>query len=400
MTNHHVLIIGGGIAGPALALFLDRAGIASTIYEAYPQVGDLGGGLQIAPNGMHVLTQLGIAEQLESKGVEGVNLSLENQSGKLLGCITNSDPVKYGAPAVQMSRSLLHKTLMQEVDKRRIPVIYQKRLKDLSFRKEGVVAHFADGSTSEGSLLVGADGIHSQTRQILFPLGPHPFYTGLLTIGGFSSHAALKPAAPSGARTSHMIFGRNGFFGYGYYDEEKPDSVMWWSHLRRENETPRADHSASTDELRQDLLEHHKGWHQPVEMILRNATELLTGPVYDVASLPTWWKDRAILIGDAAHATSPHAGQGASLALEDAMYLAKMLRNPSIAHRDAFENFTRERRNRVERIVAEARRRGNNKKELSPAASWMRDRAISIYTRVSGNRMNDWMYSYKIAWDT
>jgi 2-polyprenyl-6-methoxyphenol hydroxylase-like FAD-dependent oxidoreductase len=147
------------------------------------------------------------------------------------------------------------------------------------------------------------------------------------------------------------------------------------------------------------LLARHQGWQQPVATILESAPELLRGPVYDVPTLPAWSKGRILLIGDAAHATSPHAGQGASLALEDAMALGKLLRNQEAHHEQVFAEFMRDRHGRVERVIAEARRRGDGKKRLTPSAAWVRDRVISALARVLGARMNKWMYSYKIAWE-
>ncbi len=106
-----------------------------------------------------------------------------------------------------------------------------------------------------------------------------------------------------------------------------------------------------------------------------------------------------MLIGDAAHAISPHAGQGASLALEDAMLLAKMLSDSVASHEQVFAKFVQQRRSRVERVIAEARRRGDGKRTLTPATAWIRDRVISAFARFSGARMNHWMYSYKIDWE-
>jgi 2-polyprenyl-6-methoxyphenol hydroxylase-like FAD-dependent oxidoreductase len=90
---------------------------------------------------------------------------------------------------------------------------------------------------------------------------------------------------------------------------------------------------------------------------------------------------------------------GASLALEDAIALAKLLRLPDASHEQVFQRFIEERRSRVERVIAEGRRRGDRKKTLSPTAAWIRDLVILILMRVWGGRMNDWMYSYKIAWE-
>ena len=97
----------------------------------------------------------------------------------------------------------------------------------------------------------------------------------------------------------------------------------------------------------------------------------------DVATLPTWSRKRTLLIGDAAHATSPHAGQGASLALEDAMRLSWLMRDGQELSL-TFRNFEQERRPRAEKIVAIARRNGNSKREFSASGAWIRDRMLQM----------------------
>jgi 2-polyprenyl-6-methoxyphenol hydroxylase-like FAD-dependent oxidoreductase len=396
----HVLIVGGGIAGPALAIFLNKAGITSTVFEAYPQADDIGGGMQIAPNGMRVLEQIGIADEVIAQGVESEEFSFENQKGKVLGRVPNGPASIYGIPAVLIARSVVHRALVSEAERRGIPILYGKRLHDLKCNAFGVIAEFEDGSAAEGTLLIGADGVHSRARELIFPDGPLPFYTGLFTVGGFASHPSLVPASRDELRRMHMIFGREGFFGYGRFNRQRPDTVIWWSHLSRDEDPKQQEYrSWPTETLRQELLVRHQGWQQPVITILESAPELLRGPVYDVPTLPAWSKNRVLLIGDAAHAISPHAGQGASLALEDAIALGKLLRNPEAGHEQAFAEFMRGRRSRVERVIAEARRRGDGKRTLTPTAAWIRDRVISALAHVLGARMNQWMYSYKVAWD-
>jgi len=396
----HVLIVGGGIAGPALAIFLNKAGITSTVFEAYPQTDDIGGGMQIAPNGMRVLEQIGIADEVIAQGVESEEFSFDNQQGKVLGRVPNGPASIYGIPGVLIARSVVHQALVSEADRRGIAILYRKRLHDLKCNASGVIAEFEDGSAAVGTLLIGADGVHSRTRELIFSEGPRPFYTGLFTVGGFASHPSLVPANRDELHRMHMIFGREGFFGYGRFDRQRPDTVIWWSHLSRDEDPQKQEYwSWPTETLRQELLARHQGWHQPVATILESAPELLRGPVYDVPTLPAWSMDRVLLIGDAAHATSPHAGQGASLALEDAMALGKLLRSPEVHHDQVFAEFMRDRRSRVERVIAEARRRGDGKRTLTPTAAWIRDRVISTLAHVLGARMNQWMYSYKIAWE-
>jgi 2-polyprenyl-6-methoxyphenol hydroxylase-like FAD-dependent oxidoreductase len=395
-----ILIAGGGVAGPALALFLDKAGIAATVFEASPEREDIGGALQIAPNGMWVLKELGLAEEIAGEGVASEEFALENQQGDRLGRVTNGPASKYGIPAVQIARAVLNRALVEEMGRRKIPIVFGKRLEHLVCHDSRVEAGFADGSGAEGTLLIGADGVHSRTRELVFPGGPRPHYTGLFTVGGFARHPRLAPSAPSELSTMHMIFGREGFFGYGYFDPRRPDTVMWWSHLARDPEPAREEYrSWSSEEIRRELLERHRGWHEPVRTILENAPEMLRGPVFDMPSLPAWSRERVLLIGDAAHAVSPHAGQGASLALEDAMLLGKLLHDGGAGHEELFLRFSAARRRRVERVIAEAGRRGDGKRRLSPQGAWIRDRFLSLFARLWGSRMNEWMYSYRIAWE-
>jgi 2-polyprenyl-6-methoxyphenol hydroxylase-like FAD-dependent oxidoreductase len=126
--------------------------------------------------------------------------------------------------------------------------------------------------------------------------------------------------------------------------------------------------------------------------LLEAADNIVVSATLDVATLPTWSRQRTLVIGDAAHATSPHAGQGASLALEDAMRLARLMQG---GHELSvvFENFERERRPRAERVVAFARRNGNQKREFSATGAWIRDRLLKLLIPVTA-RWQDWMYAY------
>jgi 2-polyprenyl-6-methoxyphenol hydroxylase-like FAD-dependent oxidoreductase len=140
------------------------------------------------------------------------------------------------------------------------------------------------------------------------------------------------------------------------------------------------------------LLDFHAGWHHPIPRILEAAENIVVTATLDVATLPTWSRKRTLLIGDAAHATSPHAGQGASLALEDALRLGRLLHEGQELG-ISFQNFEAERRPRVERVVAFARRNGNQKREFSATGAWIRDRMLKALIPFNARIMN-WMYAY------
>lgn len=396
--HHHVIIIGGGIAGPALALFLKKIGISSTVYEAYPHLDDIGGGLQIAPNGMNVLKELGIADRLIEQGAIASKICFHNHRGKMLACIPNGNPEKYGQPTIMIPRATFHRILLEEVERQDIQVNYQKRLKQITETDGKPIAQFEDGTTAEGDFLVGADGVRSRTREVILPNAPKPFYTGLLGVGGFVS-ASVIPMNLSDLTTVHMTFGPGGFFGYGRCSKTENQEFLWWSNLPREKEMTKTELATlSTEAMRRELLNVHNAWHEPIEAILTNTPTILKIAIHDLATLPTWHHKRVVLIGDAAHAMSPHAGQGVSVALEDAMYLAKLLRQSPGQVETVFAQFEQARRSRVEKINAQARRNGDNKKTQSPISIWFRVRMLSLFISLFGAQSQDWMFNYTIAW--
>jgi 2-polyprenyl-6-methoxyphenol hydroxylase-like FAD-dependent oxidoreductase len=145
------------------------------------------------------------------------------------------------------------------------------------------------------------------------------------------------------------------------------------------------------------LLELHGGWADPVPLLIQSATEILPIAIHDVPSLPRWSAGRTVLIGDAAHAVAPHSGQGASMALEDAMLLAKLLREANgAALARVFAAFERQRRPRTDKVIALGRRNGQRKAILSPAAYWIQQQMMRLFIPLTQGRQQDWLLSYKI----
>ena len=187
-------------------------------------------------------------------------------------------------------------------------------------------------------------------------------------------------------------FGQSGFFGYGFCSPDPDSGAMWWSTQPSRGLDAAAYRTMDQETMRRHLLDFHAGWRDPIPRILHAAEGILVTDTLDVATLPVWSRGRTLLIGDAAHATSPHAGQGASLALEDAMRLCRLMQE----RRDlgeTFRTFEEERRTRVERIVAIARRNGNGKREFSATGAWIRDRMFSALIPFASRGM-DFMFSY------
>jgi 2-polyprenyl-6-methoxyphenol hydroxylase-like FAD-dependent oxidoreductase len=291
-----------------------------------------------------------------------------------------------------LNRSDLYQVLRAAAVERGVEVRYGKRLVDAVRTPDGVIAHFEDGTTSTGDLLIGADGLRSRTRTLIDPAAPAARHVGLLNTGGQARGVRLE-AEPGAA---HFVFGRRCFFGWLLH----PDGDVWWfANPAVRNEPSRAELAAiDPGQWRQRLNELFADDIGPMLDIIA-ATDEIVPPwnTYDFPRVPTWHNDRMIIIGDAAHATSPSAGQGASMAMEDAVVLAMCLRDiadPSAA----FAAYEQRRRTRVERIVAHGRRNGSGK-AAGPIGAVIRDAMMpTIVRRFATPEALSWIHDYRIDW--
>ncbi len=250
---------------------------------------------------------------------------------------------------------------------------------------------------AQGELLIGCDGIHSRTRQIIDPDALAPRYTGLVSCGGYTRlPQGMLPDVP--IATQHLVFGKEAFFGYLI----KPDGEIYWFENLAYPGTPRRSEldAISDEEWKARLLAMHKADQPMIQAMIRSTTHKIgMYPIYDIPTQPVWYKGPIALIGDAAHATSPSAGQGASLALEDAIVLAKCLRDLPESEA-AFATFERLRRWRAEKVVKFSRQRGENKVTSNALARWWRDVTLPFILRTfAKDETLAWLGSYKVAWD-
>ncbi len=392
----HILIIGGGIGGTALALFLKKAGIACTVFEAHAYQQAIGGGLGLAPNGMNVLAALGLAEETKARSGLALENTFYNQQGRILARFENGTIAKYGQPGVGILRATLHDILIEAAKKQGIALEFEKRLQSISCDDQHVTAYFTDGTSSTGDLLIGADGVNSQTRRIILPDAPKPQYVGLIGIGGVTPGSVVATMSKREKESFNFTSGATGFFGYMGIEN---GDLMWWANLPQERELTREQLAdLSLEHIQKEMLAIFKGYHEPIEKMIRNTHSPVKHNIHDIMSLPTWHKARVLLIGDAAHAVSPNSGQGASMALEDAMYLAHLLRD-SGDYAQVFDQFEAHRKPRVERIVAEGRRLSNQKEVVTPFQQKIREVMMMIFINLFGQKGQDWLYSYRVQWE-
>jgi len=387
-----VLVIGCGIAGPALAIFLKRIGLEPIIFEAEESPNDYAGlFLNLSRNGLRIADELGIANEIVKEGYRMQIMRMYNGKGRLLGEISDRNKEVQG---YTIKRRILHKLLREQAERQGINIVFGKRLVDIQMSKNKVEVTFKDGTTISGDMLVGCDGIHSKTRQCIFSDSPTPSYSGLISYGGFSTSKDL----PYEHGVQNMIFGKKAFFGYVV---KKSGEVYWFGNLTYEGSPTRRELMSIPQEKWKKFIEElHIDDPVPVRQIISQTKgDIGVYPIYDILSQPIWYKGRAILIGDALHATSPNAGQGAALALEDAMLLAKCVRDNSHLE-EAFKTFEILRRERVERIVAYSRKIGQKKYATNRVQVFFRDLMLPIFLKATNKQSLEWIYDYKIDWNS
>jgi 2-polyprenyl-6-methoxyphenol hydroxylase-like FAD-dependent oxidoreductase len=397
MDIKRALIIGGGIAGPALALFLKKAGVHPQVFEALPQEENPGAGLNIAANGINVLASLDLAEKVIAAGHVIYDGILKNAKNKKLAQFRYTDIEQYGSPNVNLSRPVLTQLLREELMLQDIPILYEKRLDMIIQSITGIEAVFSDGSCYSADILIGADGIKSRVREFVLEQPVDPSFTGLIGSGGFVDKALIPELTPLDVDNLNFVYGTTGFFGYGGVSTEK---LMWWTNYKAAHPFPKDSvRNFDIEQERADLLTQYGSYAFPIPEIIKHSENFVRVNVFDVQSLPNWYKNRISLIGDAAHAMSPNSGQGASIALEDAMVLAKLIKDEN-SYSAAFKKFEELRRPRVEKIVAEGRKRGDDKTIVSPVQQFIREWMIRIFVNLFAEKGNKWLLEYKVDWDS
>ncbi|GAB3967526.1 FAD-dependent monooxygenase [Actinoallomurus acanthiterrae] len=393
-----VLIVGGGVAGAVAGIAAKKAGLDPMIYEAYEHSSGLAHGvyLTVAVNGLDALRAVDADKVVTSAGFPSGHMRFLSGTGKQLGVMPLGPTLTDGTATHTIRRADLYGGLYAEAERRGVPIEHGKRLVGATTAGGRVVARFADGSTAEGDLLVGADGVHSATRSLIDPANPAPRYTGLGNTGGFTRDTGID-AEPG---DYVMIWGKNCFFGYTV----SPDGEIWWfANPPRAKERSREElRTLTTDRLREELVGMLSTDRTPGARIVRSMSgDFPLTNQYDLPNVPTWHTGRMVVIGDAAHAVSPSSGQGASQAAEDAVTLARCLRDaPDIPR--ALGAYERLRRERVERVVAWGSGMNNTKKQ-GLTGRVLRDLALPFILRNAAGPKSmakmAWLFEHHIDWD-
>jgi 2-polyprenyl-6-methoxyphenol hydroxylase-like FAD-dependent oxidoreductase len=294
-----------------------------------------------------------------------------------------------------MKRSRLGLLLADEAERRGIPVHHGRRLVRAEALADGRVrAELHDGTTATADLLVGADGVHSTIRRLIDPHAPAARYVGLTNFGGVTPGDRVEVRTEPEAW--HFVFGRRAFFGC---HPTPSGDVVWFVNAPRAAIDPEERAAKSLQDWQRELRGLFADDTGPAASLIgAGYLELAADNTYDVGRVPVWHRGPMVLVGDALHAPAPSSGQGASMALEDAVHLARSLRDTTSVEA-AFTTFEQERRSRVERIVAYGAR-SSSTKTPGPVATVFRDALLRLVFRMFvTERSLEWMYGHRVGWD-
>lgn len=360
------VITGSGVAGSACAIALARIGAEVTAYEAYQDpAGPVGSFVSLAVNGLRALDALGCLDAVRRAGFDVARQRIWSGSGKLLGDVARGRRQEDTLHSVTLLRADLVTALRDQARHCGARIVTGQRVSGVADREDA-------------DLFVGADGIWSGTRRELDPAAPDPAYAGLYSASGVSDLSRVPVELPRDG--FNWVFARRGVFIY----LPAPDGTVWWTAQVTAADPPRDPAAVSLPDLA-DLFRTER----PAAAVLAAATAIrAVNPGYVLKPVSRRYAGRTVLIGDAAHPAG--AGQGASMALEDAVILARHIAARNSVP-DALAAFDRERRPRAGKLAA-METRSRDAKTSAPVTAWARNLVMPhVFNRVF-EKATGWLY--------
>jgi 2-polyprenyl-6-methoxyphenol hydroxylase-like FAD-dependent oxidoreductase len=308
-----VLVVGAGIAGMSATIALRRTGVAVDLIDLDADWKVTGAGLTITGPTLRAFRQLGVYDEVAAQGYVGEGIRVCRVDGVPIRDIPTPMPPEAGVHGSGgIARTVLHRILSARVSAAGVRPRLGVAVERISQDPGGVDVGFSDGATDRYDLVVGADGIRSRTRDQIFPAAPGPEYTG-------QSVSRLFVPRPPGVDRRHYFLGGPVKVGwtpvsatqmYLFVVERTPRRVLAPDGI--------PDHLV-------ELLEPYGGYVREVRASIGADTAITYRPLESFYLPSPWHSGRVLLIGDAAHPTTPQLASGAGIAVEDALVLAEEL---------------------------------------------------------------------------
>jgi 2-polyprenyl-6-methoxyphenol hydroxylase-like FAD-dependent oxidoreductase len=295
------VVAGGGIGGLSAAIALRRAGIETVVLERTSKLEAAGAGITVFANAMRGLEQLGVADSVAERGARAERVAILASDGRSL----SEMPRDLFEGSVAVHRADLQAALAEAAGELGL----NAEVSSVEEDEGGATVRVANGAEERGDLVVGADGVHSVVRRSLSPES-QPRYAGYTAWRGVT-------AFPLDRGRLTESWGRGERFGL----VDLGDGRTYWFATKNATEKEPEEPGGRLAELRRRF----SAWHEPIRQLLQTAEEgeILRNDVYYIEPLSAWSRGRIVLLGDAAHATTPGIGQGAAQAIEDAVTLGR-----------------------------------------------------------------------------
>jgi FAD-dependent urate hydroxylase len=334
MAAARILVVGAGIAGLAVARALARAGFSVEVVEREPAWAEAGTGIYLPGNACRALRALGLEQAVSERGVVISRQRVSNDRGRLLVEVDLEELWDGVGPCLALQRADLHAVLLDGA--RDVPIRMGADVRGLREQHATPSVEFGDGTAGDYDLVIGADGIRSTVRRL-----------------AFGDDATVRPVGQMGWR----------------FVTACPPEITTWSvmlgHRRAFLTIPIGNGrvycycdvvSTSGQDRDDDLGQLFSGFAEPVPELLDSVPDLVHRSTIEEVALDSWVRGWVVLVGDAAHATSPNMAEGAAMALEDALVLAESLRRLE-AIPAALSAFEARRRPRTDWVLAQTHRR-------------------------------------------
>ena len=342
-----IAIIGAGMGGLTTGIALKKFGHQVTIYEQAEQILPVGAAISLWSNGVKCLNYLGLTEQVAKLGGQMNDLAyIDGLNGEVMTQFSLAPLIEeVGQRPYPVSRAELQNMLMDAFGRQDIQL--GKRMVSIEDKGQHVEIGFQDGSTVSAALLIGADGTHSMTRQYVLGKQVERRYAGYVNWNGLVEISEdLAPAQQwttfvgEGKRASLMPVAEHRF--YFFFDVPLPAGL--------ENQR---------SEYKPLLKQYFSGWCPQVQRLIDSIDEQKTNRVeiHDIEPFTQFYKGRVVILGDAAHSTTPDIGQGGCQAMEDAVYLARALQINTLGLEDALKRYQNKRNERANELLLRARKR-------------------------------------------
>ncbi len=342
-----IAIIGAGMGGLTTGIALKKFGHRVTIYEQAEQILPVGAAISLWSNGVKCLNYLGLTEQVAKLGGQMNDLAyIDGLNGEVMTQFSLAPLIgEVGQRPYPVSRAELQNMLMDEFGRQDIQL--GKKMVSIEDKGQHVEIGFQDGSTASAELLIGADGTHSMTRQYVLGKQVERRYAGYVNWKGLIEISEdLAPAQQwttfvgEGKRASLMPVAEHRF--YFFFDVPLPVGL--------ENQR---------SEYKTLLKQYFSGWCPQVQRLIDSIDEQKTNRVeiHDIEPFTQFYKGRVVILGDAAHSTTPDIGQGGCQAMEDAVYLARALQINTLGLEDALKRYQNKRNERANELLLRARKR-------------------------------------------